>query len=191
MIINAGAARAAIHGSRPRDDDDGEMAGAWATALSNAPSIARRRSWMSLTRCLGSFCRLRFRNARSVGETSRGMTLQSGSARTTAASVSVRLSPGNARLLRRLPDPRSPLHRLCDLLRDGQRLVEWHSCLPRRSAWGAEAGDALRKILAFDEFHDEGTGPAKAGPYIGAHVASGFSRTSFEAVDLRDVRMVQ
>ena len=55
--------------------------------------------------------------------------------------------------------------RLGDLLRDRQRFVE------RDRA----ARDSLREILALDQFHDER-----------AHTA-GF----FEAVDVRDVRMVQ
>ena len=57
------------------------------------------------------------------------------------------------------------LERLCDLLRDRQRVVE------RNRA----ARDPLRQIVTLDEFHDERTHPA------------GF----FEAVDVRDVRVVQ
>ena len=67
-------------------------------ATSNAPSSARRTSRMSPTRCFGSFWRHRRRNTTSVGDRSRGSRLHSGSARTTAANVSVMSSPGNARL---------------------------------------------------------------------------------------------
>ena len=44
---------------------------------------------------------------------------------------------------------------LGDLPRDGQGLVERHSCLPRQSARGAEAGDPLRQILTLDQLHHE------------------------------------
>ena len=57
------------------------------------------------------------------------------------------------------------LERLGDLLRDRQRVVE------RNRA----ARDPLRQIVTLDEFHDEGAHPA------------GF----FEAVDVRDVRVIQ
>ena len=51
--------------------------------------------------------------------------------------------------------------RLRDLLRDRQRLVEWNRA----------TRDALRQILAFDEFHHQ--------------------RAIFEAMDLRDVRVIE
>ena len=55
--------------------------------------------------------------------------------------------------------------RLRDLLRDGQGFVERHG----------SARDALRQIVAFDEFHHEG----------------GHAPAFFEAVDRGDVRMIQ
>ena len=45
--------------------------------------------------------------------------------------------------------------RLGDLFRNGQHFIERHSSLPRRSARGAEAGDALGEVLALNEFHHE------------------------------------
>jgi hypothetical protein len=62
------------------------------------------------------------------------------------------------------------LERIGDLPRDRQGLVE------RNRA----PGDALRQILALDQFHHQ-------GPYV----VSGFSRTFLDAVDRRDVRMVE
>ncbi len=67
------------------------------------------------------------------------------------------------------------LERLGNLLRDGQGLVERHSGLPRRSASSAKAGDALRQVVALDEFHHE----------------RGDATAFFEAVDRGDVGMVQ
>ena len=55
--------------------------------------------------------------------------------------------------------------RLGDLLRDRQRFVEWNRA----------ARDALRQVLALDEFHHQG----------------GDVRRFLEAVDRRDVRMVE
>ena len=57
------------------------------------------------------------------------------------------------------------LERLRDLLRDRQRLVEWNRA----------TRDALRQIVALDEFHHEG----------------GDARTFFEPVDGGNVRMIQ
>ena len=55
--------------------------------------------------------------------------------------------------------------RLSDLLRDRERLIEWNRA----------ARDALREIVALDEFHDEG----------------GHAPAFFQAVDSRDVRVIQ
>ena len=53
----------------------------------------------------------------------------------------------------------------CDLFRDRQRFVDWDRA----------ASDALRQIVAFDQFHDEG----------------GHALAFFEPVDTRDVGMIQ
>jgi hypothetical protein len=60
--------------------------------------------------------------------------------------------------------------RVRDLLRNRQRVIEWDHALR----------DPLRQIVAFDQFHHQR-----------AYVVSGFSRTFFESVDRRDVRMVE
>ena len=95
-IARVATANAAIQTSRPSDADD--VAVVCGAVVSNAPSSARRIAAMSGIRCFWSFWRLRRKKTSSVGETFPGTRLQSGSERTTAASVSVMSSPGNARL---------------------------------------------------------------------------------------------
>jgi hypothetical protein len=51
--------------------------------------------------------------------------------------------------------------RLGNLLRYGQRLIERHSGLPRRSARGAKAGKTLRQVLALDQFHHQRVYPRR------------------------------
>ena len=64
---------------------------------------------------------------------------------------------------------------LGDLLRDRRYFVDRHSGLPRRSARRAKAGNALREIVALDQFHHQGQRATGA----------------FKAVDGRDVGMIQ
>jgi hypothetical protein len=60
--------------------------------------------------------------------------------------------------------------RFGDLLGNGQRFVDWNGT----------SRNTVSERLAFDELHDER-----------AYVGSGFSRTFFESVDRRDVRVIQ
>ena len=69
-----------------------------------------------------------------------------------------------------------------NLLRNRQRLIERHAGLPRRSARGAEAGDGLREILAFDQLHDE---------RMDGRLPCGCRWGLLEAVDDGDVWVIQ
>ena len=68
------------------------------TVISNAPSMARRTSPMSRTRCLGSFCRQPRRNVVSSGGVSVGSAPQFGSRCSTLDKVSETSSPSKTLL---------------------------------------------------------------------------------------------
>jgi hypothetical protein len=98
----AATARAAIQGSRPRDDAVAGAAGVELFASSAAPpsssSICTRASPMACSRVLASFFRQRVSNRRSPAGVVAGTALQSGSLLMTDTIVSVTSSPRNARV---------------------------------------------------------------------------------------------